>query len=90
MDFGIGITQRKKICFLDSVRVEAMSLMACPLFYLIKISILTRGMTVLTSAVCGNSEELKNQAGMLYGKQMSKCYEPLLGERDNNISVVML
>lgn len=45
-----------------------MSLMACPLFYLIKGSILTKGITFLTSAVYGNSEKLKNQAGMLYGK----------------------
>lgn len=58
-----------------------MSLMACPLFYLIKVSILNNGITFLTSAVYGNSEKLKNQAGMLYGKltkylnAMNLCWE---------------
>lgn len=57
MRFGIDVTQACAFfpCFPDSVRVEAISLIACPLFYLIKVNILTKGITVLTSAIYENS-----------------------------------
>lgn len=74
MRFDIDVTQRKNAhtCFPDLVRVEAITLIACPLFYLIKVNILTKGITALTSAIYENSKELKKQAGMPYGK-LIKC-----------------
>lgn len=76
MRFAIDLTQRKntQTCFPDSVRVEDISLIACPLFlfYLIEVNILTKGITVLTSVIQENSKELKKQAGMPYGK-LIKC-----------------
>jgi len=67
---GIDVTQGKhaESFFPDSVRIEAISLIACPLFYLVKVNILTKGITVPTSVTYENSEELRKQAGMPYGK----------------------
>lgn len=65
----INTTQIKtaQTCFPHLVRVEAISLIAYMLFNLIKIIVLSKRITIMTSVIYENSKELEIQVGMLYG-----------------------